>query len=367
MNTQNNKNQNSHLENTESNHFLDENWEMIYDKNSDAEWSYMEQNKIDESDSSTVDDGNIIKKKSNFVDSILLALMILCGIYLFASSNFFYKERNFHTFLALCLEFFIIEIAIPINEYIKNKTYMLVERIFIIIRATFYSLAVVACYDLIISRSDFYGYSYLIFSIAVIILLLISFFSNDIIEYFKLKSIREKYNKINLLKSTFSFLIALFLFASSFMIQFAIPNSTVTLTDIKTPDQIRLYKGEIVNGRFERTEEFIDLEKDVIDRIVNDLNDAQITNLKGTKLLDFENKKDTIPSFVLMINYNSNSYGNKGLEYGYLDNMMIIDSTVVIERISMNKVFLFQKVYYDIYPIQLSNETMNIINSYLKY
>jgi len=77
-------------------------------------------------------------------------------------------------------------------------------------------------------------------------------------------------------------------------------------------------------------------------------------------------RSDSSPYYMMSFHYkNSNNQENR-LENGYIDRLIITSNkNIAIEQLNKDDFHLDRKYYYDIFPINFSEETINVIFTYL--
>jgi hypothetical protein len=148
------------------------------------------------------------------------------------------------------------------------------------------------------------------------------------------------------------------------------PSSNIFIDSVKVPEYISIRK-HYANGSGKNS---VNLNTNIkikspedLKKITMELNSIMIKNITSTDFLNYERmRSDNSPYYMMSFHYeNSNNQENR-LENGYIDRIIVTSNkNIAIEQLNKDDFNLDRKYYYDIFPINFSEETINIIFTYL--
>ncbi len=190
---------------------------------------------------------------------------------------------------------------------------------------------------------------------------------------------REKGKRFNTIIITFASIlsiISLSLTLYSFIsINFS-SSREIILKDLTAPSEIWISK--ISNNDYfkEPDMEFLDNRStDInikspqdIEVIISDLESKKIKNLPTIDVFNFLRMKSDSDYYTLFFEYEDYYFGEKGLDDGYIFFITIIshNQVVIEERYYDDRNFLVSRERIAYYPIEFSDEAIDLINSYIK-
>lgn len=309
---------------------------------------------------------NNITDKKNFIDYIVIAIEVVCIILVLISS----MDDRLNNILIIGLGIFFIAIGIvsPVNDYWKkgqlgSRRAILLISARIVLTAT----SIISGYIALSPNNYNLKYTYWIAFISILLQIFILFLDDIIKGHRKRKAENKKYNLLYTLGGTF-FILALIGFQSySTMQSYIQPKHQIALANLKAPDKILIYKfgkdeeNYGIQG-FSRVCEISSLED--IDKITNELRTMEVVNVTLTDLINYKKKMDMKHTYYRMrFEYSGTTYGLTKLEDGYISEILITSKriTAIEEMNSRSNPFLVSKYYREIYPVNFSKDTMDMM------
>ncbi|WMM23308.1 hypothetical protein RBU61_10105 [Tissierella sp. MB52-C2] len=308
--------------------------------------------------------------KKNLADRIL-GLIIGLNIIVFLIFIFFYIPMVVY-FINICVFLLVQFVAIPINEYVKKdvlKNNLIIFKI--IIRIGLILILIISLYKIILSRNYNLKYTYWICLIAFGLILFTRFIERLVKDYKERKLNEKKHNKLyiatNILIATFIIGVVGYNIGQSYIH----PKRDIYLNNIKVPECIVIYKHDANESRKTslnlntniKIESLEDLEK-----ITMELNSKVIKSITTTDLFNYERmRSDNSPYYLMSFHYEDSINTENRLENGYISFIiMTSNGNTAIGEINRREDFIFGNKYYnEIFPISFSEETVNMIFTYL--
>jgi FlaA1/EpsC-like NDP-sugar epimerase len=312
-----------------------------------------------------------VTKKMNFVEYIMMAIVVICLIIAIVSRITGYYGMI--SFISLCAIFMVIAIVSPVNNYFKKgiinnkRTIML-----IFLRLVLVVMLIISWYEILFTKNYNLKYTYWAAVISLGSIMVLYFIQKLINDYENKKFNNKGYNKLNIIGTTLLvFLIPSFYFFN-FIQSFSRPKHHIVINALKVPEKISVYKLS-KDERDKKSAGFMPISEitspEDIKKITKELERRSVVNITSIDLINFERmKSDSYPCYIMRFDYdNTNGLATK-LENGYIEQMRVTSSrNIVMEEFTRkDESALFEKYYYDIYPVGLSKETVDMIFSYFK-
>jgi hypothetical protein len=263
-------------------------------------------------------------------------------------------------------------VAIPINEYVEKdvlKNNLIILKI--IIRIGLILILIVSLYKIILSRNYNLKYTYWICLVAFGLILLTIFIERLVKDYKERKLNQKKHNKlhivVNLLIATFIIGVVGYNIGQSYIH----PKRYIYLNNIKVPEYIIIYKHDANESR----KTSLNLNTNIkiksledLKKITMELNSKEIENIITTDLFNYERmRSDNSPYYLISFHYADSINRENRLENGYISFIiMTSNGNTAIGEINRREDFIFGNKYYnEIFPISFSEETVNMIFTYL--
>lgn len=310
-------------------------------------------------------------KKMNFAEYIMLAIVVICLIIEIVSRITGYFGMI--SFISLCVIFMVIAIVSPVDNYFKkgiinNKSTIII----IFLRLVLVVMLVISWYKILLTKNYNLKYTYWAAIISISSIMIIYFIELLISDYRNKKANNKRYYKLNTIGST----LLVFLISSFYLFNliqsFSRPKHHVVVNALKVPEKISVYKFS--KNEFRRESVSVKPISEItspedIKKITKELEATSVGNITSIDLINYERmKSDNYPYYIMRFDYdNTNGFITK-LENGYIEEMMVTSNrnVAIEELISKEGLALFNKYYYDIYPVGLSKETLDMIFNYLK-
>lgn len=303
-------------------------------------------------------------ENKSLVDYILNGLLVL-NIILLLSFGKLMDFRLLH-FINLCFIFLNLSIAFPMNDYIK-KGVLKSKLQSLILRTGICIVYIIFLYQVFFSRNYHLKYTYIICFALSLLLFYVSILDTSIKEYKRRTLFKKRFNRLyqvaSIVISILISVIPIYIIAQSVMV----PQNQIELNDIKASERITIYK-------YASDEDSMDLNSHIeiktpedIQMIIDDLKTTQVSSLSYVDILNYEKmKSDNYPYYLLMLEDNfiikdKNNQTNNSIYYI----VITTNQNVVIERSYINDKLFMKNRPNDIYPVNFSKKTLDMIFSYI--
>ncbi|WP_313757308.1 hypothetical protein [Tissierella sp.] len=274
-------------------------------------------------------------------------------------------------YINISIVLFVQFIVIPINEYrkvdiLKNKSVISILTIRIGLIVVFN----VCLYKIFLSNNYNLKYTYWVcfgtFSLIILVLLI-----EKLVNSYRERKLNEKkYNNLYILGNLLITIFIISILVYELILFRMRPSRNIFIDSVKVPEYISIHKyyanGSGKNSVNLNTNIKIKSPED-LKKITMGLNSIMIKNIISTDFLNYERmRSDNSPYYMMSFHYeNSNNQENR-LENGYIDRIIITSNkNIAIEQLNKDDFHLDRKYYYDIFPINFSEETINVIFTYL--
>lgn len=304
----------------------------------------------------------------NKIDSLMMLIIVL--IYLLES--FTNSIIALHVFILICTIYSFLGIILPGREYFRRDC--LKDRkvtLMFFIRRIPDVVLLVCGYEILLSKNYSLKYTYWIGAVLTIYLML-KLASHSIIEGYK----EDKSNNRKhfwLFRTGAAVLWFLFLGFQFHIIMRPIiqPQHEIVLDNLKVPERIMIYKYE--NNKTHSMSPFTPPISEISspehqEKIIKALRDTRVENITLTDLINhYRMRNDNSPYYILELEYSRSSTSRK-LEDGYVESIMITSNKqVVIKQSATREVLFGTKRYYEIYPVDISEDIMDMIFKYIDF
>lgn len=307
-------------------------------------------------------------QNKNLADRIIMGIYIVNMITI--TLGVFIDVSAIFLFINIIILFSMVYVLEPLNKYIKkgilkNKAIILAISSRMILMLIF----AISLYKILLSNNYNLKYTYFICLVSFILLIISKMAEGLINDYSRRKIEGKKYNIIFLIVSIFLGIMILTIIVYFITRSYSYPSRRIVLDDVKIPEYISVYKYDYESGKTSigiseknKIDSFEDLNK-----IMSELNSIEIESVTSTDLLNYYRKiSNQDPYYVLIPSYKDVSFKENTLEDGYIDIISIrSDGDMVIESIKLkdNRI-LGNRYYKEVYPINLSQETKDILSKY---
>lgn len=311
-----------------------------------------------------------VKARDSFLKGISIINVIIAASFVFANVRFKYVIVN--VFLLFLLEL----ILRPLNiDFSKNKLNQSDTIKRYILKAILLIIFSISTYIIFWTKNYSLKYTYVFAFLSTLIMLLWS-------NYYEMKS-RHKNRKEEGKKRNKLYIFAWFIIPSIIVVLFSFsvikdtfrPEKSLVIENLKTPKSISISKERIVDSNdiddiIEHISEMRDIEsQELIEDIIEELDSERSKNLQGAEILNYKNmKSDYSDQYLLTFNYGDVYGSDAKIEEGYIERIRItsekevfLEDTTIVESI-----LLFDRVIEDDYPIDISEDILSEIMSYIK-
>lgn len=313
-----------------------------------------------------------MSKKKSIIDIDIILLGIL-GFNIACLFIFWEKVgKEYFLYANGCSLLIILFIILPLNERItkregrskKQVIYFLFE--ISIIMSFLYSL-----YQIVISQNYHLKYTYLIFLLGFIYITVIM----------NIKSLRVEFKNrsnegLGLLRLGLRLLLLITTFCIpviTFVNYYVYSKNEIYIPEIKNPVAIEVYEPyHNIEQIFMREPINSIVDEKEIEVIREEISNNYYKNIVLTDVFNYERMlKKSKKYYILEFKYNelheNNSYVDRKLENGYIQHIIVSSNGVIaLERNRSKKLFIGYKMYKEIYPLTLSENTENILLQYIE-
>lgn len=308
---------------------------------------------------------NLSKEKKKLANKILNIVLMINAISIIILSVFKIGEKII--LVNAWVLFILAPVVLYISSYVKqrkvkNKSIVLIFAV----KIALVLLASVCFYLIVFSKNYNLKYTYWVGFISTCLLLFNSFYEGCKDKIQKRISMGKKNNKLYL----FVYLLITFTIAS-FLVYIVLnnymrPSKEVVLDTIKTPNTVSVYKFSNNKNALEAPLKYQSetTATEIMKEVSTELQSISLKNLTGTEIFNYEKMKAAQqPYYRIFFSYSENMFKEGSLEEGYLDEILITsDNNAVILDSRLKKAFILGEHHYtEIYPINLSKETIDKI------
>ena len=304
-------------------------------------------------------------------DNILTSVLVVNLILIIMSEPLYLP--NIVQFINYCMAFLISFIVMPINEYMKKgilKDKSVISRL--IIRVSIILIFILSFYKILLSKNYSLRCIYWICLGSSALMILSIFIEVLTKNYRERKSSGKRYNKLY----TIGYFLIVVLIGSiqvySLISYYTYPPRHLSLDNIKIPEKIVIYEDDTNKSKespidFGRKTEITSLED--LEKITGELKSIGIESIRSTDLLNYERMRDdNYPHYSMLFDYGDLNSRKNRLEDGYIDSIILTSNgNISIRQLSNKENLIFgRKFYNEVFPISLSEETLDIIATYLE-
>ena len=308
-------------------------------------------------------------ENKNLVDKIATSILVINFIFLviFRVGEYdgLIANLNFFSVFLICF------IVYPTNNFIKEGFFKgKLASVLFIIRIALALMLVVSLYRILLTKNYSLNYTYWVSLISLGILYIINLFIASKRDYLKREAEGKKHNII--FAGTFFLLSVMLILLFGYIVisPIMLTPRHISLENLKVPKAINIHRiGEdstVPIALISNESEIKD--PAVINSIISELKAIDITNIRTTELINYERMKaDNSPYYFLFFNYGSETVF-KGLEVGYINYLILTPNreVVIVEYGNRDSFFFFRNYFNDIFPVSLSDKTLDMIINYIK-
>jgi hypothetical protein len=150
------------------------------------------------------------------------------------------------------------------------------------------------------------------------------------------------------------------------------PKHHIVINALKVPKKITVFKfsENELRGKSVSVKPIGEISSpEDIKKITKELDAINIENITSIDLINYQRmRSDNYPYYFMTFDYDNIDGLSTKLENGYIQELIVTSNrnVAIEELISKEGLALFNKYYYDIYPVGLSKDTEDMIFSYLK-
>lgn len=281
--------------------------------------------------------------------NILLLVSIIFGI-IFISSG----RLGLFGFIAF---FILIIVAIQIYRLMKKYTLKSIKGILLIfIRIVPPLVFIILGWKIFLSKNYNLKYTYWIAIILLIYELLMWILSNIVKHYNQRKSENKSHNLLYAIGEMVLWILLVGFMGYNCLRPYLQARHQIVLNNLKMPKKISIYSDNSME-KCELTS------PDDIEKIVKNLKSARIENYSSTDLANYNRMKLNSPTYyTVYLDYDNSNNEARTLKNGYISSITINSNrTAVINNLSKNNSFGYTSYDDEIYPINLSKDTMDMI------
>ncbi len=311
----------------------------------------------------------------NFKDRRLrekvLNIASVINMFILVASFFAKSKFNIYLIISAIILILLEFILRPLNLEFTEGKFKLSK---LLIRAIIFIIFAISLYIIMIGKNYNLKYTYYI-SITTTTIIIINIFYQGIIAIYK-KSKLKGAEKSNLI---FVFLMISYLFIGTIYIynfssEYNLPEKEIKINITIMPEYLSITK--ITDDNYDDIFDFkTDKEglkvtdSQTIEKIVAELNNQSIKNISGIKLLNYKRMlNDYNDKYLIYFNYGGENYEVDTLKKGYIYKLVVPTKrkAFIEELTSRDRFILGEKLYYDRYPVELSKNTIEMIQSYIE-
>lgn len=317
--------------------------------------------------------------KDNKKREKLLGAITVVSIITFIIFFYFAKNAGIYAFISVIVGLISGYILIPLNkDYVEGKTekkYTILKPILKLIVVTVFLLTM---YMIFFQKNYNLKYTYYITFISFVIIILEVFYRNLRDQYRNRKKKENgKYKNFYLIFSIVYIVFMSILLFSRVADRISAPPREIVLQDMRLPKTITINK--INNESYDDPLEFINNYDSVeiknpkhIQKIIDELNAQQLKNISGIDIINYDRMKEDYDNqyslYFDYFDYGEEGIGDERLKRGYIGNIVITSNrkAFIEEFREKNGIIYRNKYYSDILPIELSDNTIDMIRAYIR-
>ncbi|WMJ89486.1 hypothetical protein [Anaerocolumna sp. MB42-C2] len=311
----------------------------------------------------------IVNKAKKITGYLLTGLLIINLLVLIVLPK--YNPYENIRIIDLYVMFIIVFLAIPLYDYIKrgilNNSLIILT---LIIRFGIDIIFSVTSYQIFLSNNFHLKYTYWIWFICFIFVMLIIFLESLINDYRKRKASGKQYNNLYIMGITLLIVLLVSFPITDVGTRLTQPQTQLFIKDMKMPESIEIHRMDTskhdLNSYLNSSITITD-PKD-LRNIAKELKSARIVNITSTDLLNYERMRDKNRySYIMIFSYKNINGNAENSKNGYIECMEVIDNgTVAIKNTnSFKRLFWGDQYYQEIYPVNLSEEVIDLFLGYI--
>lgn len=285
---------------------------------------------------------------------------------------------NKYIAVAMLILLFIEYILRPLNDNIIEKG--LIDKnasIKLILWSLIFLVFAISLYIILFTNNYNLNYIYYIAGGFFYIILIDIALTGIIKDYNNMKKKGKDVNQGFIVVRTFLFILLAGYMGYLLISDNILPIREITIGEVALPESIQVSE-EIDNTLKNKVKDFLDVwmfnnihieSTEDIEKIVNGIETKEIKSLTGVDRLNYlREKSDSKELYRVQFIYDDSYSYDNGLERGFISSIDITaDGTIAIEQLYvLSGKFLGPNFEFAYYPISLSEEAMEIINSYIK-
>jgi hypothetical protein len=319
---------------------------------------------------------NAETEKKNLVDLIIIvitavyAFIVFTILYFEILSNNSFGGKSF--LLIILIPWPILGLIDQLNGHIKKGDIR--KRTVILslaMRGILITLLAASMYRILYSKDYNLKYTYWIALVAFATIVITLPIGALIKDYKKRKSEGKKRNILFIIVSVLFISLWPCFIAYNIAVKYAYPERQIVLDNLKVPESITIYRYDRESNLFNPNfySKINITEEDNINKIIKNLQSTKIESFTGTSLINYSRMRcDNLPYYMLMFHYTGSDSWDNVLEDGYIDYVVVTTNrnTTIEETKKRSRLIFGVDIYNEIFPISLSQETVDMIFEYIK-
>ncbi len=291
---------------------------------------------------------------------VLIANMLL---------EFTFEGTSYISVVLLIALSLTLALVLPVRNYLKKGSIKGSLAIFQLTVNTMLALLFITSIC-IISFSNSYSlkYSFWIALISLNLILYIYFLTHLIKNYKENAYIAKRISRFDIAFALFWALLVPCVEGYNLVKPYMHPQRQVEIYNLKTPVKMTIYRyGDNTQGVSSQIGEISSA--DDINKIIEELNLIKTKHLVSTELMNYErNKRKKSPYYYIVFNYGDKGGVSTKIEEGYIFYIVVTSNrnAAIEELVDKKTIFNNSKSYFEVYPVKLSDKTIDMIFSHIR-
>lgn len=283
--------------------------------------------------------------------------------------NFTFQRTSYISVVLLTALSLTFALVLPVRDWLKKGSIKGSLAIFqLTVSTVLVLLFITSIYIISFSNSYSLKYSFWIALISLNLILYIYFLAHLINNYKGNAYIAKRISRFDIGLTIFFALLIPCAEGYDLIKPYMLPQRQVEIYNLKTPEKITIYRhGDNSQGGSSQIGEISSV--DDIKKIIEELKPIKTKNLVSTELMNYKrNIRNNSSFYFIVFNYGSKNGAYTKIEEGYIFDIVITSNrnAAIEELVRKKELFNNSESYFEIYPVKLSDGTMDMIFSYVK-